>query len=394
MSTTALPRPLGRYTLLRRLATGGMAEVYLATVGGESGFEKRVAIKCIHPAHVGVGVGGERSSLVEEAKLSGALTHPNIVQTFDLGRADGTDFLVMEHVEGYDAQHVIDSLRRTGARFPVDLAAYAIAQLCRGLDYAHARRDETGAPLGIVHRDISPQNILLSFAGEVKIADFGIAKTNARRSDPEARVIKGKYFYMSPEQARAASLDHRSDIFSTGVVLWELLCGRRLHDAPDVRSLLQAVRQADVPPASSIRHDVPAELDAIVARATERHPSARFPDARSMGEALDAYLAGRPVVRAQDALGALLADLPAPAVVSVPPAAPNVPKTHQRVATVSVLATPAPEEPPLRYDLEDGEPTLVGWQSPASTTIDQRWMWTLGSGAALVCLAAWWLHGL
>jgi len=389
MSTCTFPRPLGRYLLVRRLATGGMAEVYLAKSMGVGGFEKLVAIKRVHP-----GLRGTASSLAEEAKLSVSLTHPNIVQTFDLGHAEGMDFLVMEYVEGYDAQYVVEALRLAGADFPIDLAAHVMAQVCRGLDHAHEHRDGSGERSGIVHRDVSPQNILLSFAGEVKVADFGIAKTNARRSDPEARVIKGKYYYMSPEQTRAAPLDRRSDVFSSGIVLWELLCGRRLHDATDVRSLVQAVRQADVPPPSSIRSGVPAALDSIVARATARDPSGRFEDARAMGRALDEYLGNRPVVLARNALGALLTELPARPLSPARLLEPHLPQTRDRVATVSVFGRPAPSEPPLRYDLEDGSPTLVGWQSPVSTETHHRWIWTLAAGAATVYFAALWLHGL
>jgi len=392
MSTVVLPGPLGRYTLLRRLATGGMAEIYLAKVGGAGGFEKLVAIKRVHP--VRVATGSPAASLSEEAKLSVELMHPNIVRTFDLGRADGTDFIVMEYVEGYDTQHVIDSLGQMGTGFPIELAAHVIAQVCRGLDHAHRQLDQNGRPAGIVHRDVSPQNILLSVSGEVKIADFGIAKTNARRSDPESRVVKGKYFYMSPEQTWAAPLDGRSDVFSTGVVLWELLCGRRLHDAPDVRSLLERVRLADVPPPSSVRPDVPASLDAIVERATGRHPGERFASAGSMADALDAYLASGPTVYAGDAIRALLAELPARAEVSAPTPSSSLPQTRDRVATVSAFSPASQSGPPLRYDLEDGEPTLVGRPSPMSSDVDHRWIWALGLGTVLVFFAAWWLRGL
>jgi serine/threonine protein kinase len=391
MSTSALPRPLGRYTLLRRLASGGMAEVYLAKAAGAGGFEKVVAIKRAHPLQAAAG--SSASSLSEEAKLSASLTHPNIVRTFDLGRVEGVDFIAMEHVEGYDAQHVIDALRRTGTSFPIDLAAHVIAEVCRGLAYAHHHRDDTGRPAGIVHRDVSPQNILLSFAGEVKIADFGIAKTNARRSDPDARVIKGKYFYMSPEQAQAEPLDASSDVFSAGIVLWELLCGRRLHDAPDLRSLLESVRRAKVPRPSSLRPDVPRLLDAIVARATERSPAARFANAEAMRAALDRYLARRPAVHVADAIGSLLQRLPPPTLVSVPAPEPDLPQTRDRVATVSAPGSATLGEPAVRRDLDDGEPTLVGWQPGASSAADRRWIWALAVGAALVCLVAWWLHG-
>lgn len=392
MSTLVRPRPLGRYTLLQRLATGGMAEVYLAKAVGAAGFQKIVAVKRLRRLdEPGTAPG---SSLSEEAKLSVALTHPNIVQTFDLGRADGTEFLVMEHVEGYDAQHVLDALRLDDAHFPIDLAAYVIAQVCRGLDYAHRRTDDAGRPAGIIHRDVSPQNILLSFAGDVKIADFGIAQTNARRSDPEGHVIKGKYFYMSPEQTRAARLDARSDVFSVGVVLWELLCGRRLYDAPDVHSLLGRIRRAEVPSPSVLRSGVPAALDMIVARATRRRPEERFQSAGAMADALDDYLDGRPPVRASDAIRELLGQLPAPTGASAPPPSTRLPQTRDRVVTRAAFGPESGSKPPLRYELDDGEPTLVGARGIASSTIDYRWIWTLVAGTALVCLAAWWLRGV
>ncbi len=227
----------------------------------------------------------------------------------------------------------------------------------------------------------------------MKIADFGIAKTKARRSDPEGGVIKGKYFYMSPEQAWAEPLDHRSDVFSAGVVLWELLTGQRLHRAPDVRSLLEAVRRADVPPPSSVRSDVPPVLDAIVARATAIDRGDRFADAERMAAALDAHLTVRPPIHAARELGSLLQELPPPSGASVPPPPMEVPQTRDRVATVSSQARPTPTEPPLRYDLDDGEPTLVGWQSPVSREPEHGWVWTLVAGVLLVGLVTWLLYG-
>lgn len=390
MSTTTLPRRFGRYTLVRRLATGGMAEVYLATARGAGGFEKRVAIKRVHP-HLASGFGSE-SGLTEEAKLAVHLTHPNIIQVFDLGRAEGTEFIVMEHVEGYDAQHVLDSLRTIGRPFPIDLAAFVMSAVCRALDYAHRRRDSHGRPVGVVHRDVSPQNILLSLAGEVKLADFGIAKTNARRSEPDARVIKGKYFYMSPEQARAEPLDHRSDVFSSGIVLWELLVGRRLHEASDLRSLLDAVRTADVPPPSSIRLDVPPTLDSVVARATARDPDRRFENAGAMADALEDYLAARPPIDAQSAIAGLLRGVSGSRDSIVRAPRSRVPKTRDGVGTVPTEPAQPTESFP-RHALDDGESTLAGWRSPDAAYGRHRWGWALILGALFVGFSAWLLYG-
>jgi serine/threonine protein kinase len=390
MSTSLPPTRFGRYTLLRRLAAGGMAEVYLAKAEGQAGFEKRVAVKRLHPAHRG---DEPPVSLVEEAKLGVRLIHPNIVQTFDLGRAEGRSFIVMEHVEGYDLEYVLGVLRLRGERLPIDLAVHVVAEVCRGLDFAHRCRDGRGELAGVVHRDVSPQNILLSFAGEVKIADFGIAKTKDRESDPDLQVIKGKYFYMSPEQARAEPLDHRSDIFSAGVVLWELLAGRRLHQAPDVRALLTAVRRAEVPVPSSIRADIPKHLDAVVARATAPSPSARFDRAAEMAQALDRLLARRVPMDAAAEIGALLAGLPPRPETKSEQSPTPLRSTRDRVATASAPPRGTMAEPPLRYDFEDGRPTLVDRRSPSARARRARGWWRLCVGVALFGFAAWLLHG-
>jgi serine/threonine protein kinase len=391
MPTFDLPRPFGPYTLLRRLAAGGMAEVYLGRIAGAAGFEKLVAIKRIHPHHAADG--GFSSMLLDEAKLSVTLSHRNIVQTLDLGCVDGAYVLVMEHVEGYDMHHVLDRLRRAGRSLPVGLAAHVIAEVCRGLDYAHCHRDEQGEPTGIVHRDVSPQNVLLSFAGEVKIADFGIAKASSRRSDPESGVIKGKYFYMSPEQAWAEPLDHRSDIFSAGILLWELLVGERLHQGSHVQSLLDAVRRADVPAPSSRRKEVPGEMDAIVARATAANPAERYADAGMMADALLAYLAGQPPIHASRQIGEMLAGMPPPSSPGATSPAAEIPQTRDRVATQSAQERRTPSESLLRYDLDEGRPTVAGWRSPKRRGPRHTWLWALGAGSLLVGLTVWLLFG-
>jgi serine/threonine protein kinase len=366
-----------------------MAEVYLARTAGAAGLEKLVAIKRLHSHHAADE--GFRSMLLDEAKLSVSLSHRNIVQILDLERVDGAYVIVMEHVEGYDAHQVLDSLRRAGRLFPVDLAAHVIAEVCRGLDYAHCHRDEQGERTGIVHRDVSPQNVLLSFAGEVKIADFGIAKAKSRRSEPG--VIKGKYFYMSPEQAWAEPLDRRSDIFSAGIVLWELLVGERLHKASHIQSLLDDVRRAEVPSPSSLRPGVPNELDAIVARATAVKPAERYDDAGAMADALVSYLSSRPPIHASRQIGEMLVDIQPPSPEDAPFPTLDIPHTRDRVATLSVQERPTPTEPPLRYDLEDGEPTLAGWRSPRARVSRYAWTWTLGAGSLLVGLLVWLLYG-
>jgi eukaryotic-like serine/threonine-protein kinase len=373
--------------LLRRLAAGGMAEVYLARIAGAGGVAKLVAIKRIHPNHAADE--GFGAMLLDEAKLAVSLSHRNIVQTLNVGRIDGSYFIVMEHVDGHDAGQVLDALRRQGRRFPIDLAAHVIAEVCRGLDYAHRHLDGQGESTSIVHRDVSPQNVLFSFAGEVKLLDFGIAKTRSRRSDPDAGVIKGKYFYMSPEQAWAEPLDQRSDIFSAGIVLWELLVGERLHRASDVQSVLDAVRRAEVPVPSSLRKDVPEALDAIVARATALNADERFACAGAMADALVAYLAGRPPSHASVQIAEMLAGLSPPSPARLSRTELETPHTRDRVVTQIMPARSASAEPPLDHDLEEGAPTSAGWLSPGPGRRLHAWLWVLGASSLLVGLLLW-----
>jgi serine/threonine-protein kinase len=306
----------------------------LATVRGAAGFEKSVVLKRIHPRHAEDP--NFVSMLIEEAKLSVRLTHQNIVQTLDLGHARGVYFIVMEHIEGYDVHHVLRELRTRGEPLSIDLAAHLVSEVCRGLDHAHRRTDEQGRPLHIVHRDVSPQNVLLSFAGEVKVADFGIAKAAHRANEAQSGVVQGKYFYMSPEQVSGARVDARSDIFSAGVLLWELLTGRALYQATDMPSLLAAVRAADVPAASSLRPGVPPELDFIVATATAAVPGQRYADAASMADALQAFLATRRLGNAPRRIAALLQSVDPPRRHSIEQLA-AVPKTPDRSREIETL---------------------------------------------------------
>jgi len=283
-----LPRDLGPYTLLRRLAVGGMAEVYVAKTNGLGGFEKQVAIKVIHPRY------SEDEHfvqmLVEEAKISVLLTHANIAQTFDLGRERGQYYIVMEYIEGADAYRVMRKCAEQKRSIPIDLASFIVAEACSGLDHAHRKRSPDGTPLQIVHRDVSPQNVLLSFSGEVKLVDFGIAKAASRSDHTEAGVIKGKYYYMSPEQAWGDPMDHRSDIFSTGVVLYELLTGRMLYTDENVVVLLDKVRKADIPPPEKRRPSIPKPLSDIVMKALAKSPDDRFQSAQEFAQALSHFL--------------------------------------------------------------------------------------------------------
>ncbi len=276
------PAELGGFQIVRRLGAGGMAELFVAKKSGAEGTHKVLVLKRVLPMH---GASRRfRSMFVEEAQLATRLNHPNIVQVYELlDHGDDGLLLSMEYVEGTDLGKLASAARAAGARIPPWVAAHIVAEAAKGLHYAHERK-EGGKPLDIVHRDVSPQNVLLSFDGAVKIADFGIASANLFRE--QAGELKGKFGYMSPEQARGEKVDRRSDIYALGVVLHELLTGRRIHRSLGGDALLEAVRSGIVEPPSTYVRDVPPELEAIVMRALARDPDARFPTARDMAIAI------------------------------------------------------------------------------------------------------------
>jgi serine/threonine-protein kinase len=288
---------VGKYQVLERLAVGGMAELWKARVAGEHGFEKLVVLKRILP-HLAVDPGFVRM-FVDEARLTARLDHPGIVQVFELGTDGDTPYIAMQLIDGLDVLALMRECARTGARLPAALAAVIARDVLDALDYAHGVTDDAGAPLGLVHRDVSPGNILVSRRGDVKLTDFGIARAAERGQHTEAGVLKGKYGYMSPEQVSGGALDGRSDVFSLAVVLVEALIGRRLFVAPSDLDLLLMVRAADLRRLDEHAGDVPAGLRAIALRALRRRPQDRWPTAGAMRDALAAWLDehGRPGAR-------------------------------------------------------------------------------------------------
>ncbi|AUX21946.1 uncharacterized protein SOCEGT47_024440 [Sorangium cellulosum] len=277
------PSQLADLEIQRRLGAGGMAEVFLAKKRGAEGTYKLLVVKRILPAH---GASRRfRAMFVEEAHLATRLNHPNIVQVYEFSD-HGEDGLLlsMEYVEGFDLGKLMRAAQQKGSRVPPLVSAFIVSEAAKGLHYAHERKDEGGMPLAIVHRDVSPQNILLSFEGVVKIADFGIASANLFREEPG--VLKGKFGYMSPEQARGERVDRRSDIYALGVVLYELLALRSPYGKLDDEALLQAVKEGLFEPPSAHAPDTPEELEAIVMRAMARAPEDRFQTARDMAGAI------------------------------------------------------------------------------------------------------------
>lgn len=273
------PRTLGRYELVRKLASGGMGEVYLGAVRGAAGFEKPVAIKRMLPHLAGDDEFVRR--FIDEARIVVTLNHGNIVPVLDMGEQDGEYFIAMEYLPGKDLREVLRRAAANERAIPPGVALYITAEVCRGLAYAHRKVDEQGRDLGIVHRDVSPSNVILGWEGLVKLTDFGVARALGRLSDSLSGTLRGKIAYMSPEQALGEPMDGRSDIFSAGIVLWECLTGARLFEGDTDPAVLRKVQEGNVPPPSSVVPDLPGSVDAIALRALSRSAADRFGD---MGE--------------------------------------------------------------------------------------------------------------
>jgi TonB family protein len=278
----------GQYTLLERIAVGGMAEVWKARMRGVEGFQKTVAIKKILPYMTDnadfVGM------FIDEAKLAAQLSHPNIIHIYDLGKIGADFYIAMEYVEGKDLRSLLNAARQRGKPLPLGLALLIAMRLASALDYAHRKRDFEGREMGLVHRDVSPQNVLISFDGDVKLCDFGIAKAVSKVGQTQMGALKGKLQYMSPEQARGTQVDARSDIFSLGAVLFEMLTGQRLFDGDSEMSVLEAVRQVKVRSPRQVDPNVPREVDDLVMHALAGRPEDRYQTAGELEQRLEALL--------------------------------------------------------------------------------------------------------
>jgi len=279
-------RRLGRFQIIGRLATGGMAEVYLALSGELPGYRTLLVVKRILPH-----LASNRQFIgmfLDEARLAALLDHPNVVRIIEVGHDGEEYFLAMELVQGKPLSAVLRKATRERRPPSPALSAYIIAQAANGLGYAHALTDGDGRPLGVVHRDVSPQNVLLSFEGAVKLIDFGVARAFGRVAHTSPGGLKGKIEYMSPEQASAEEVDHRADVFALGVVLWEVLTGRRLYRRETELATMRAILDDPIPRPSEVA-DVPPELDAVVMRALRKRRDARFASAHEMSQALERF---------------------------------------------------------------------------------------------------------
>ncbi|MGH7270894.1 MAG: serine/threonine protein kinase, partial [Polyangiaceae bacterium] len=285
ISTIPAPLRLGPYELLRRIATGGMAEVYLARRGGPHGFRKIVAVKRILPQYA-------RdpdfvAMFVDEARVCARLGHPNIVQVFDFGEQDGELYMAMEYVDGTTGARMIRAAASRGDAISLDVCLHTTLSILRALEYAHSARDEDGRPLKLVHRDVSPGNVLIDRSGAVKLTDFGIARAAAIERRTDAGQLKGKLGYMSPEQVVGRELDERSDLFTAGVVLAEMLILRPLFSGGKELDVLIRIRDADVSAIDRVGPRVPNDLRAVLFRALSREPALRWPSAGAFAEALE-----------------------------------------------------------------------------------------------------------
>jgi serine/threonine-protein kinase len=368
-SPSPLPRSFGRYALFDFIGKGGMAEIYLARQKTELGATRLCVVKQILPGLAGDPKFSEM--LVHEAKLAARLSHGNVVQVSDLGREDGRLFIAMEYVEGFDLNDLLRRCSRAKVPLPFELAVHVMRESLRGLDYAHRRTDDDGKPLGVVHRDVSPSNLLLSFEGEVKVCDFGIAHANDAISTGSAaheleEAIRGKAGYMSPEHASGRPIDARADVFAAGIVLWELAAGRRLYKTGEGRdSLLEQARRAEVPdlPASALPSA--AKLEDIVRKALARDRHERYATAAAMLRDLEAYAADARLMTSPLQLGDWLEKTFGEEILARRRARERAAAALERGAPVVVQAVPPSSSGGFRIDVEPASTGMLPVSRPS-----------------------------
>jgi serine/threonine protein kinase len=339
------PRRFGQYMLLSKLAEGGMAEIFLAKRLGAEGFERDVVIKCMldHFTQNRDFV----SMFLDEARLAARLHHPNIVQISDLGIVDGRYFICMEYLAGEDLESILGIVRHTGQPVPIPIAARIMLSALEGLEFAHGYQEQ-GRPVGLVHRDISPSNIFVTFQGTVKVLDFGIAKASSRMTQTQPGLLKGKWGYMSPEQARGEAIDARSDLFSLGITFHELLTGRRVFELDHEIGVLLALMAQPIPVPSTRRAEIPPALDRIVMKALERQADDRYTSAAAMRADLEEFLRSTPSVPGMSQLGQYMQGLVGQAEV----------ERKTKIPSLAELTGPLPLQAPAE-DRIGFEKTLV-----------------------------------
>lgn len=301
----AVYAPFGKFQLVAKLGRGGMGEVFLAVVESTKGINKLVVVKRLR--HGLEGDASMRALFLDEGRLASRLNHPNVVQTIEVGEEGDALYLSMEFLEGQALNEIVRKLE--GRPINHVMLCRIVSDVLAGLHYAHELRDYDGTPLGIVHRDLSPHNVFVTYDGVVKVLDFGIAKVSAHAEETEPGTVKGKVSYMAPEQLSAAVVDRRADIFVAGILLWELLAGRRLMAEHTVAQTVQRLLNEPILRVSSVVPSIDPVLDAIVARALERDPSQRFATAQEMRDALEEYIAGTGIAVRREDLGGIVTEL-------------------------------------------------------------------------------------
>ncbi len=298
---------VGKYQLLAVLGRGGMADVFLALARGPMGFSKLVVLKRLRRALADDK--SFRDMFLDEARLAARLNHPNVVQTHEVGEYDGIYFIAMEYLEGQSLNKIIRELSKREETLPPLLCARIVSDALAGLHYAHELKDFDGSPLEIIHRDVSPHNVFVTYDGSVKMVDFGIAKAALSSVQTEVGVLKGKVAYMAPEQAAGEDIDPRADVFAMGIVLWELLAQERLMTGDSAAATLHTLLHSTVPKVTSIRPDVSPALEAILERALEKNADERFPSALAMRDALEDCIAASGKSIRQEEIGRELSSL-------------------------------------------------------------------------------------
>ncbi|MEW5847217.1 MAG: serine/threonine-protein kinase [Myxococcota bacterium] len=334
---------VGGYQISQLLAAGGMAEIYLARKIGPGGFEKRVVLKRI--AKKLLGDKEIEAMFLDEARVQALLDHPHVVQIHDMGVDKGSYWIAMEFVSGATLRWVIDNANAVGRPVPISHALRVVGDVLNGLHYAHELSDHKGRPLGLIHRDISPVNVLVSRAGCAKLCDFGVAKSRLQSVMTRVGIVKGKFRYMAPEQVNAAPLDRRADIFAVGAVLWEILAGRRLFDQQPEDAVVDAIRSGEYPSVREFRPEVPRAVDRVIKRALDPEPERRFASARDFQMATEELLRLLPESCNAAVLGEyLVAELEGTAGLEPPPKNNNLPdESGLLAANFELLDPPLPD---------------------------------------------------
>jgi serine/threonine protein kinase len=373
--------PFGKYVLLRRIALGGMAEVYLAALRGPDRFEKQLVIKRGHPH---LTEQPEFSVMFSnEARIAAQLTHPNIAQVYEYGIVDHSAYLAMEFVDGPSLDKLTKHAAKKGAVLGPGIAAAIGAQVCEALQYAHDLHGPDGQWMGLVHRDVTPSNVMLARDGTVKLLDFGIAKITQGPSATQAGTLKGKLAYLAPEQL-TGSVDRRADLFALGVALYEVAVGRRLFKRSSEAATITAVLQGDIPPPSDLTPGFPPAFEAILERALERDPRKRYATAQEMGDALERFAREAGIGRRE--LARMVAEHgtleEAGKTASTPPDRPSLPSTSGLIRSRTGSEN----------DDQDPLPTVADSSvSDGEREVDLMWAIFAGTGAVLSAIALWWI---